>query len=179
MNHWTHALTLGYVQLTSLWISDRASDRGREKVSENHVELILTGYAGGIRVLVRVLHVLHKGLAAEEQLVADRTAGCIWAANQGGVLLEHNTLLQLLFRSTLTRGHQTVTPRIPPESCEPEAQDRRAQNRTIPVRVKAPMHHAATIDFTPCTILLFFWLRIKELGLGFDHFPNISSYIVI
>lgn len=58
---------------------------------------ILTGYSGGIRVLVSVLHVLHQRLAAEEELVANWTAGCVRAADQGGVLLEHNTLLQLLF----------------------------------------------------------------------------------
>lgn len=44
-----------------------------------------------------VLHVLHQRLAAEEELVAYWTAGCVRAADQGGVLLEHNTLLQLLF----------------------------------------------------------------------------------
>lgn len=44
-----------------------------------------------------VLHMLHQRLAAEEELVAYWTAGCVRAADQGGVLLEHNTLLQLLF----------------------------------------------------------------------------------
>lgn len=58
---------------------------------------ILTGNSGGVRVLVGVLHVLHQRLAAEEELVAYWTAGCVRAADQGGVLLEHNTLLQLLF----------------------------------------------------------------------------------
>lgn len=58
---------------------------------------ILTGYSGGVRVLVGVLHVLHQRLAAEEELVANWTAGCVRAADQSGVLLEHNTLLQLLF----------------------------------------------------------------------------------
>lgn len=57
---------------------------------------ILTGDAGCIRILVGVLHVFHQCLAAEEEFVADRAAGCVRAADQGGVLLEHNTLLQLM-----------------------------------------------------------------------------------
>lgn len=82
-----------------------------------------------------VLHVLHQCLAAEEKLVAYWTAGCVRAADQGGVLLEHNTLLQLLFcgpgrrstgssRHTRRTGSREPTQRIPPQSCEPEAQDR-------------------------------------------------------
>lgn len=81
-----------------------------------------------------VLHVLHQRLAAEEELVAYWTAGCVRAADQGGVLLEHNTLLQLLFwgpgrgstgsRHTRRTGSREPTQRIPPQSCEPEAQDR-------------------------------------------------------
>lgn len=58
----------------------------------------LRGNSGSVRVLVGVLHVLHQRLAAEEELVAYWTAGCVRAADQGGVLLEHNTLLQLLRR---------------------------------------------------------------------------------
>lgn len=95
---------------------------------------ILTGNSGGVRVLVGVLHMLHQRLAAEEELVAYWTAGCVRAADQGGVLLEHNTLLQLLFwgpgrgstgsRHTRRTGSREPTQRIPPQSCEPEAQDR-------------------------------------------------------
>lgn len=56
----------------------------------------LRGNAGGIRILMGVLHVLHESFATEEEFVADGTAGCVRAADQGGVLLEHNTLLQLM-----------------------------------------------------------------------------------
>lgn len=45
-----------------------------------------------------VLHVFHESFATEEEFVADGTAGRVGAADQGGVLLEHNTLLQLLRR---------------------------------------------------------------------------------
>lgn len=111
---------------------------------------ILTGNSGGVRVLVGVLHVLHQRLAAKEELVAYWTAGCVRAADQGGVLLEHNTLLQLLFwgagrRSTGSRHTRRTgrepTQRIPPQSCEPEAQDRQAtEQNDLPVRVKAPIY---------------------------------------
>lgn len=43
------------------------------------------------------LHVLHEGLAAQTELVAYRTAGGTGPTDEGIVLLEHNTLLQLLF----------------------------------------------------------------------------------
>ena len=43
------------------------------------------------------LHVLHEGLASEAELVADGTAGGAGPADQGVVLLEHDTLLQLLY----------------------------------------------------------------------------------
>lgn len=78
-----------------------------------------------------VLHVLHESFATEEEFVADGTAGRVGAADQGGVLLEHNTLLQLLFWGAGTRGtgsrhtgREQPTHRIPPQSREPEAQDR-------------------------------------------------------
>lgn len=90
-----------------------------------------------------VLHVLHKSLAAEEEFVADRAAGCVRAADQSGVLLEHNTLLQLLFCGGRKKkrpeagtrgapGREQPTHRIPPQSVA--NQKRRtgsAQNRTI------------------------------------------------
>lgn len=121
---------------------------------------ILTGNSGGVRVLVGVLHVLHQRLAAEEELVAYWTAGCVRAADQGGVLLEHNTLLQLLFwgagrRSSTGSRHtrrtgREPTQRIPPQSCEPEAQDRQGtEQNDLPVRVKAPIYTAATTDLFP------------------------------
>lgn len=47
----------------------------------------LRGDAGCIRILVGVLHVFHQCLAAEEEFVADRAAGCVRAADQGGVLM--------------------------------------------------------------------------------------------
>lgn len=47
----------------------------------------LRGNAGGIWILVGVLHVLHQSFATEEEFVADRTAGCVRAADQGGVLM--------------------------------------------------------------------------------------------
>lgn len=47
----------------------------------------LRGNAGGIRILVGVLHVLHESFATEEEFVADGTAGCVRAADQGGVLM--------------------------------------------------------------------------------------------
>lgn len=103
--------------------------------------LILTGNSGGVRVLVGVLHVLHQRLAAEEELVAYWTAGCVRAADQGGVLLEHNTLLQLLFwvpgrgvPEAGTRGAPVVESR-PREYHHRVANQKRrtgrAQNRTI------------------------------------------------
>lgn len=45
---------------------------------------------------MRVLHVLHQRFAAEEQLMADRAAGCVRAADEGGVLLQH-AQMQLQF----------------------------------------------------------------------------------
>lgn len=102
---------------------------------------ILTGNSGGVRVLVGVLHVLHQRLAAEEELVAYWTAGCVRAADQGGVLLEHNTLLQLLFwgaREKKYRKQAHAAHRV--ESRPREYHHRvanqkrrtgRAQNRTI------------------------------------------------
>lgn len=96
---------------------------------------ILTGNAGSIWILVGVLHVFHEGFTAEEELVTDGTACSVGAAEKGGVLLEHNTLLQLLVCPMDTQTPEST--QIPTQSCAPEAQDRRAQNRTIPVRVKA------------------------------------------
>jgi len=101
--------------------------------------LILTGNSGSVRVLVGVLHVLHQRLAAEEELVAYWTAGCVRAADQGGVLLEHNTLLQLLFwgpevPEAGTRSAPVVESR-PREYHHRVANQKRrtgrAQNRTI------------------------------------------------
>lgn len=63
------------------------------------LSLPLTGYSGGVGVLVRVLHVLHEGLAAEEHLVAQRAGGGVGAADQCCMLLQPtNTLLTELAR---------------------------------------------------------------------------------
>lgn len=58
---------------------------------------ILTGNARGIGILVGDLHVFHESLAADAQFVTDWTAGGAGTADEGVVLLEHDTLLQLLF----------------------------------------------------------------------------------
>lgn len=58
----------------------------------------LRGNSRGVWILVGMLHMLHQRLTAEEEFVAYWTAGCVRTADQGGVLLEHNTLLQLLRR---------------------------------------------------------------------------------
>lgn len=60
---------------------------------------ILTGYAGRIRILVRMLHVLHQRLAAQEQFMADGAGRGVRAADQGGVLLQH-AQVQLQFLHT-------------------------------------------------------------------------------
>lgn len=87
-----------------------------------------------------VLHVLHESFATEEEFVADGTAGCVRAADQGGVLLEHNTLLQLLFWGPEEEEPEAGTRGAPVESRPTEYhhrvanQKRRtgsAQNRTI------------------------------------------------
>lgn len=57
---------------------------------------ILTGYARRIRILVRVLHVLHERLAAQEQFMADGAGRGVRAADQGGMLLQ-NAQMQLQF----------------------------------------------------------------------------------
>lgn len=44
------------------------------------------GRSGGHNVFVNVFHVFHEGLVAEEELVAQRTAGRVGSANQGRVL---------------------------------------------------------------------------------------------
>lgn len=48
----------------------------------------LRGNAGGVRILVRVLHVLHERLAAEEHLVTERAGGGVGAADEGRMLLQ-------------------------------------------------------------------------------------------
>lgn len=62
-----------------------------------------------------MLHVLHECFAAEEEFVTDGTASGVGAAEKGGVLLEHNTLLQLLFWPMDTRtpeSHPRYHPRV-------------------------------------------------------------------
>lgn len=63
-----------------------------------------------------VLHVLHEGFTAEEELVTDGTASGVGAAEKGGVLLEHNTLLQLLVWP-IGYADTRVTPDTNPELC--------------------------------------------------------------
>lgn len=73
--------------------------------------------------------------------MADGAAGCVRAADQGGVLLEHNTLLQLLFWGPEEEEPEAGTRGAPAESSRPTEyhhrvanQKRRtgsAQNRTI------------------------------------------------
>lgn len=59
--------------------------------------LVLTGNTRSIWILVGDLHMFHECLTSEEEFVTDWTACCIGPSNKSRMLLEHNTLLQLLF----------------------------------------------------------------------------------
>lgn len=65
-----------------------------KRAMHDQTRMTLTGNAGSVGILVRVLHVFHKGLAAQEHLVTERTGGGVRAADQCCMLLQPtNTLL--------------------------------------------------------------------------------------